>query len=284
MKKILLIGFFIFVILIISIVFFYLTGYNGAPNSPFIIIDSNDNIFLFYQEDIKNSGESNILKYLKISEDNKITKEGIVINTSTAFNILGFYLNKNDEIGILWYNLTNSPEFQGKDYFKAGWHPYKGDILFMKLNLDTETPKIIISKGIDENEAKKYSRNISEIESSMILQEKTQLLIDKNGYTHILNITGDGHYSNAKLTYLKKNGNEKIVEIKLAEYGKDLLSYLLSPAISSHYPIILDGMLLLDSEENVHICWSINNGSNKFYIFYNKLDKEGETINKVEIG
>ena len=107
----------------------------------------------------------------------------------------------------------------------------------------------------------------------VILDEFNNLVyLNDNGIVDTHNNIHITTSNSASLLYTKLNRTgAKLIENKtIATHGKKK-NY-------DHGPVIFDPKVAIDSEDNIHITWYINDGSNHFSIWYEKIDPNGTVL------
>jgi len=192
---------------------------------------------------------------------------------------------------IIWQQLND----WGLFYSKVDSY---GDILINKKNLTTEHPVspldiILDSEGnlniLYENGEKKFFK-ISE--NGLIIADPVSfdkvsiinsqpLISDNNSNMFYLGDNGiaDSHNdvhiitsNSASLLYTKLNHTgAKLIENKTIATHDKKKNY-------DHGPAIFDPKVAIDSEDNIHITWYINDGGSNFSIWYEKIDPNGTVL------
>jgi len=99
-------------------------------------------------------------------------------------------------------------------------------------------------------------------------------IIDTHNNIHIISTATDRLFYNKNeyLQYTKLNcTGAKLIEnktIAIHEKNKDY----------DHGPAIFDPKIAIDSEDNIHITWYINDGGNHFSVWYEKIDPNGTVL------
>ena len=97
-------------------------------------------------------------------------------------------------------------------------------------------------------------------------------IVDLNNNIHIISSSDSCSDKSANLLYTKLNrtGTKLIENLTIATHDKKK-NY-------DHGPAIFDPKVAIDSEDNIHITWYINDGGNHFSIYYMKIDPNGTVL------
>lgn len=311
---------FILILLIVltfsKITLFFLSN---SPCMPFIVLDSNDNVHLFWEEDANNDGDSDQLHYIKIDKKGKkiINNKKIVISDTALISPTASVDNDNN-IHIFWNEVMN---------FRSGYHPFEDNIHYVGLDdkgniktndtLLTTAPLIEISLFSFADELGNINLLVTNImpkqesfidkelinNHSIVLHEeledslspytdnkyskymKTTKTVDENGDIHQIvakmGKCGNGFKCGGNVLHYKKidSAGNTVIDKNVIEYSKRWHSIF-----GGYYPDIYGPTLNIDSSNNPHIVWYINDGFNHFEVYYVKLNNEGKIVNQLKIG
>lgn len=265
-------------------------SFEGGIGSPLLLIDSHDNAIILFGQDTDNYsgyrfGDSEIdrLYFNKFnSNGDKIIENRTILISKAILNPIVFMVD-DDHIYIVWLDPRNNPNFEG------GYHPYYGDVYYKVIDgkgrtrmYDTKLTDELVtgysSINLSELEGVMLNGTIGDLEKPLFLYNET--IIDSENNSHHFQVTGSHITDSCQIIYSKTDseGNMLINNKEIAKFEK--LSESEWPEdVSPHWGSSLHYVIGdMDSQDNIHIVWWLNNGLNHFSVYYMKLNNKGETL------
>lgn len=292
---------------LISCLFYKTAAFSGeafAGKNPFIMIDSKDSAIILFGRDTNGDGEEDAMYFMKFDKNGKRqTQEKVVISSPMLMEPICL-MDSSDFIHVIWFQPEKNYGSERK--FNPGFHPLVGSIYYKKID---NTGKPVKSEKISGDILESYCRKdiplrcyldypVDEVKKiavdlpsgtkktfrDLIAETKhVYNAIDSKGNKHEFFVKSNScldksevslscYGAPAVLCYSKldKDGKVLIKGKQVARHDKLL--------ISQHGPDIISMRTKIDSNDNVHIVWYINDGTNNFRCFYKKLNNEGEEI------
>ncbi len=286
----------IILFVIVSVYFLLIRPSLGPrPSDPFLVIDSKNDVHLFWTEDTKNNdGQGDILYYTKIdNEGNRIINKKEIISVDAVVDPVAL-INSNDEISLFWFN----PDYSKKEQSHSLPVPDIGTVKYMKLDNEgnilqndkdiTDTifsnenlinSDEIIKLSGDNNSIEKdkelhgaiYEEYLGDTQPNWFIRFKN--VLDENGNKYVF--ATDCNASGSFICVKKLNSNnevifnEKIFSIPIPQNCRGLWDC---------NPTFYSKQLKLDNNNNINVSFYMNNGFNKFSIHYIKLNNDGQKI------
>ena len=186
----------------------------NAPNTPYLVVDDNENAYVIYDADSIENTDTNQIFFIKIDSSNNILLDNIQITNDDNINSID-YLNQ-DSVGNLLLK------------YREGSHEYYM-ILDMSANVILDKMEILKSQ---------YALNFPVISGndSNLQYLDNNGIVDSNNDVHIITS------NSASLLYTKLNSTgTKLIENKTIATHK------------GNGPAIYDPKVAIDSEDNIHI-------------------------------
>ena len=272
----------------------------GQTSGPETVIDSDNNLHVFKQE-----GEWTPrfwIRYLKI-EDGKIL-ENKKIGIHTEARDQKVTIDKKDNIHLVW---NEWQQLENRDWDINLYYAKlskKGDFIvgpkeIINLNdikgLHLEPNKIIVDDSDKVHISYADSRYIMLDSNGNILkegnlegisEESLKLtfsfgdsgIIDSQNNLHLISSESKMSES-ASLIYTKKEDGEILVNKIIHKFGAEE-PYEEEGIRFGREPAIFEPRVALENG-NLHVIWYMNNGKNKFEIYYTKLDLNGDVLLKL---
>ncbi len=270
-------------------------------------LDSEDNLYITcgfdtYTTTNGSDGHSDVLYFTKYDPSGNKIIENITILSSIGFNYPYFRLFEEETIYIIWFDLRNNyPNLTGEPY------SYRGDIYY----------KIIDTNGsIIKNDSKVTSEfldpynysyfNLSKINDIQFNGTVADFRIKYSYNDDFISFT-TGINDTGKLTYMPKEIEHERHRINVTSYGsiydycniiysristdgellieeKEIVRFeKLQEPNYDEGPWLYDLNLIIDSKENVHLIWLLNDGGKDNSIYYMKIDKDGNIMHYEKI-
>lgn len=265
---------------------------------PYLLIDSNDNIYIMYGQDLINSGlypkttdgefDKIILNIYNKNGENILKDKDVISSEKAILGIAAFI--KNNNIYLIWKDTKNNSEFIAGIH-----HTYDCDIYYKIINIQGEsifTDIKLTNELINHNDADTFklqtfqNLTISNINKfNMIYDSITDvntelcwIIPDSEMNKHILRIIGNHMDDECKIRYSKMDryGNSLI-------YPKGLINFKRIPG-EQWGPEILNFYVELDNSQNINMVWQLNDGRNFFSFYYFNVNNKGEKLVYNKIG
>ncbi len=259
-------------------------------SGPEIIIDSKDNAHIVWVDDKTQKIE---VYYMKLDNNGNVLLDSTKVSQVTklySYSPLVF-VDSNDDIHILWKAKVPSwPEEISLYYAKLD----KLGKVIKHVEITSLSEDYKINAAIDTEGDIHISINYGQ---QYLVLNKNGQIYDKTGKITLISdipivLDEEGHISSfydsavadhnniihivydcgSHLNYTKMDiDGTKIIE------NKTLITFS-RKSEQVYSPVIFCVKSIVDHQNNIHIVWYINDGSNHFEIYYMKIDNNGETL------
>ena len=263
--------------------------------SPSIGIDNNLNIFVAYSNSVNNQMDVYYSKF--IFKENTSIKN--IQLTDTIYEAgAPILLCDDNSIHIIWMDkrdlYSKSELYYSKIDLNGEWKIKDKRLTF---NMErTYLRNMIIDKNNSIyilNEIEKKGEYLLKIDSNgIVIQNETiissvvvipdyQIVTDDNG--NLIYLANNGIVDSNNDVHIITSSSASLLYTKLNRTGTKLIE---NKTIATHEkkkgyeygPSIFDPKVAIDSEDNIHITWYINDGGNHFSIWYEKIDPNGTVL------
>ena len=223
-------------------------NHNDESWSPKVACDQNGDLYVFYWSLLKEHG----IFFSKVD-----SKGDILINTKEIINDgkRRFYpIDVKLSSGTLYLHFSTDHS--------------------QNLLLEIDTNGTILSNETLISEVAIIPNHpiITDDNNNLLYLDDNGIVDSRNNLHIITSASNSCAAESASLLYTKLNrtGTKLIENLTIATHEKK--------KDCEHGPSIFDPKVAIDSEDNIHVTWYINDGNNRFSIWYEKIDANGTVL------